>query len=367
MDIKNHKEVLVVGSGDQRNLKTWSGTSNRLVTLFEANGVKVDDYNIMSPIVGFRKQLLRILHKLIYFRTYARSPFMFSACSNSLENKIDISGIQNLLFIAENIEVRNTEVNVSIYIDAALRPLTQYGTYHDQTKKIGFGWFLRAYEKNDIKSYKRANHIFTQNEWTRQFLINEYGIDSKKIINVGFGVNLVPFNGNKDYNNNLLLIVLRKGVEKLKGLYLLIDAFRILRKRGVDVKLAVVGTDGPEEDGVTYYYNQPRSVTVELFQQCTLYTMPALSEPNGVTYLEGLANKAPIVGLNRFAFPEFAGNGEYGFICKNEDPEELASVIENALSDKTRLKEMGEKGQSYVVDRFDWNKVVATIIKEGGF
>ena len=67
-------------------------------------------------------------------------------------------------------------------------------------------------------------------------------------------------------------------------------------------------------DGVTYYYNEPRSKTVELLQKATLYVMPAIREPNGITYLEALANKTPIIGLNRFAFPEFCGYGEYGFI-----------------------------------------------------
>lgn len=90
--------------------------------------------------------------------------------------------------------------------------------------------------------------------------------------------------------------------------------------------------------------------------------MPALREPNGITYLEGLANKAPIVGLNRFAFPEFSGNGEWGFICNNDDPQELADTIIKALSDKETLKIMGEKGQKFVIENYNWDKVVNNMI-----
>ena len=70
------------------------------------------------------------------------------------------------------------------------------------------------------------------------------------------------------YSKDLLLIVLRKGTERLKGLNLLLEAFPIVRKSCPTAELAVVGTTGPEIEGVQYYYNQPRETTVELFKKC---------------------------------------------------------------------------------------------------
>lgn len=40
------------------------------------------------------------------------------------------------------------------------------------------------------------------------------------------------------------MIVLRKGNEKLKGLCLLLEAFKEVKKQIPEVRLAVVGTDG---------------------------------------------------------------------------------------------------------------------------
>ena len=163
----------------------------------------------------------------------------------------------------------------------------------------------------------------------------------------------------------MLLIVLRKGTEKYKGLLLLLEAFKVLKKKRPNAKLAVVGTQLEETpEGVTWYFDQPRSVTVELFRKATLYVMPALSEPNGITYLEALANKTPIVGLNRFAFPEFSGDGKWGFMVENEDHEELAAVLERALDDKILLKEMGETGQKFVMNRYKWDLVADKMIDE---
>ena len=78
--------------------------------------------------------------------------------------------------------------------------------------------------------------------------------------------------------------------------------------------------------------------------------MPALAEPNGTTYVEALANKAPIVGLNKFSAPEFSGYGKYGFMASEATPQSVADVIIEALSDKERLKRrMGEEVQQFVM------------------
>ena len=76
-----------------------------------------------------------------------------------------------------------------------------------------------------------------------------------------------------------------------------------------------------------------------------------------------MANKTPTVALNRLAYPQFCGYGKYGFICEHEDAEELAGIIDDALSDKDRLRRMGEEGQQYVMENFTWQKTVENMKK----
>ena len=266
---------------------------------------------------------------------------------------------KKILYIAEHCCKRPyPDVEQYVYMDSVLRP---YYIYDEQTSEFAKKQ-LSSYEKIDRQSLSSMNMIFTQNQWTKDFIIKEYGINKNKVINIHFGVNLKPLMSKKDYSKDLLLIVLRKGTERLKGLNLLLDAFPLVREACPTAELAVVGTNGPDVEGVQYYYNQPRETTVELFKKCTLYTMPALFEPNGITFLEALANKAPIVGLNRFAFPEFAGYGKYGFIVDNADKFSLSQTIISALSDKQKLEIMGIKGQEYVLSNFSWDKTVSSLI-----
>ncbi len=89
--------------------------------------------------------------------------------------------------------------------------------------------------------------------------------------------------------------------------------------------------------------------------------MPAIFEPNGMVFPEALSCKTPVLGLNRLAFPEFAGYGKYGFIV-NPDPQEIADKILFALDNPQLLEKMGREGQEFAVGRYSWNVVVQKML-----
>ncbi len=352
-------KLALLARGGFTNPKLWSGTPYTLKQIFEKKiGCEVStlDWQI-------NRNLRRIYH-MIYGRIFlnfgtARDPFLHFFCEQKIIRKLrKYEDTPDWLLFISDYRIPDKlkgKYKYACYFDAFI--LTWLNFMQDN--RLGKNHFLRTYEKYNRIDLERMDVVFTQNEWTRQAIIQHYSIAMDKIVNVGFGVNLKPYDGEKNYDNELLLIVLRKGTEKYKGLHLLLEAFKLLLKLRPQVELAVVGTDfGMDQQNVTCYCNQAREITVELFKKSTLYVMPALHEPNGITYLEALANKTPIVGLNRFAMPEFTGKGEWGFMAQNEDPQELAAVIDQALSDKKRLQEMGIKGQHFVLERYRWELVV---------
>lgn len=357
-------KITLLSRGGFSNPKSWSGTPYTL-------NLELGKKNIELKTVDWQinKNILRLYH-VIYGRLFfvlgsARDPLLHFLFKRKIISALKNENNQRswALFIPDVCipDTMNGKFLFSAYVDAFIPNLLPLAFEKD--KRIGKKQVLSYFEKYDKLYFKRMSLIFTQNEWTRKAISTHYSIPKGKIINVGFGVNLLPYQEEKDYDNDLLLIILRKGTEKYKGLLLLLDAFKLLLEKRPKVKLAVVGTDiGADQKNVTCYYNQPREVTVELFKKSTLYVMPALHEPNGITYLEALANKTPIVGLNRFAVPEFSGYGEWGFMAQNEDPKELAEVLDKALSDKNSLKEMGIKGQQFVMERYRWELVVDKMV-----
>lgn len=246
-----------------------------------------------------------------------------------------------------------------LYTDCMLSDMNPYRNY----KFLKFvSSFL--FKRRIIEDTKHLDFIFCQNDWSADSFRNKFTLPINRIVNVHFGVNLELYDGDKDYNNHRMLIVLRKGNEYLKGCTLLVKAMPLIRKVISDATLDIVGTDyGNGVEGVVCHVDEPRSTTVELFKKTSLYVMPSHNEPNGVTFLEGLACKAPIVGLNRHAFPEFCGYGSWGFIVEKETPECLARVVCDAFNNPRRLREMGENGQLFVKENFIWYKTSNKIIE----
>ena len=358
-------KIALFAWGAEDDTKVWSGTPSTLNNLFKEKGFETAHVD-MSSMLNIWHYRLRTLMKKLGFDGLEKLPLLFQRLGRCV-SKIDetLEDGTSLLFVSSNAICKPLKKahHAYIYVDAVARPRQEFAPKPSFPKSLFREYGLKKYEEYDIRSYSYATKIFTQNEWSRKYIVEAYGLPKEKVINVGFGVNLTFYKEEKDYTRNLLLIVLRKGLEEPKGLNLLLPAFRIAKQTIKDLELAVVGTDGPEEDGVAYYYNQPRATTIQLFKECILYTMPALNEPNGITYLEALANKAPILGLDRFSVPEFSGYGKYGFYTSGATPESVAELIIEALSDKNRLKAMGEAGQEFVQERYTWNKVTDEMIK----
>ncbi len=357
------KKLLLAVRGDVDNPKLWSGTPTRMLSLFRENNVDVTSYD--WNMRHFLRSAYAFFGRKFFTWGGAADPLMHCFATKKARTMLRYAeehGFDTVFFTPDCCMPKNYSqaVKTACYTDAVLADIFPY----IENKKWWSKVFMRRYERNIQNDYENLTYLFTQNEWSRQSVIRRYGIDSKKVFNVGFGVNLKPLEEEKNYDNDLLLIVLRKGTERYKGLYLLLEAFKRVRAVLPKVRLAVVGTEEQEHiDGVEYYYNQPRETTVRLFREATLYTMPALREPNGMTYLEALANKTPIVGLNRFAVPEFSGDGQWGFVCAEESAEAVASTIIDALSDKERLCEMGKRGQEFVMRNYNWTTVVEKILK----
>lgn len=354
--------ICMVSNGDAFDNKNWSGTVANLSSRFVDMGVEVVSLNLrhLIPHPVYRG-VKRVIGRYIYIKGSPRDPLLFRYDFKRIQNAMNEIDADIYLFCAEYcVGSKKNKARYYSYVDATLRPLLEADTF----KLVGTNMFLSTYEKNEKICYKRLDGVFTMNEWSKNSINELYQYPLNKIKNVGFGINVSFYDGNKNYERPELLIVLRKGTEHLKGLDLLLDGFQKAKKKIPNLHLSVVGTDYKEVDGVTYYYNKPREITVELFKKSTLYVMPAIREPNGITYLEALASKTPIIGLDRFAFPEFSGYGKYGFVVENDDSNLVCEVICKALDDPYRLRKMGEEGQKFVRNRYSWDCIAQLMMSE---
>ena len=214
------------------------------------------------------------------------------------------------------------------------------------------------YVEYETKTFNNASCIFTTSEYTKKAIIRDYNVDAEKIFVVYNGINIKEVSGNtkKKYNKTILFV----GFDfERKGGPTLIRAFEILKNTMPDAKLIIVGANPDiSMPDVEIMGSLSHPDVVELYQKCSVFAMPSLSEPFGIVFLEAMANQLPCIGCNVNAMPEIIEDGKTGFLIEPNNHEQLAEKLIVLLEDDNLMKIMGEAGRRKVELFFTWDKVV---------
>jgi len=223
--------------------------------------------------------------------------------------------------------------------------------------------------------YLGMDKIFTMSEYLRQSFINDFSVPTNKVVCIGAGINLKKFPPAiiKDYRKKNILFI---GIDFIrKGGFVLLEAFKLVRKKIPSAKLHIIGpkksaVDPKYPSGVIChgFLSRNNSFHVEKFDEIvrdsSLFVMPSLYEPFGIAPLEAMANQIPCIVTNNWAFPEMVKPGVNGDLVKCGSVEDLAEKIIYYLEHGEMLQKMGERARAIVWKDFSWNKVVQRLKKE---
>lgn len=361
-------KINICALGDPKDPGTWSGTPYNLyreLDRMDALGTAFDSY---IPFNRRRDSWINKLGKLYYgsenhlyrgaFQRYARAAKIRFATAASGTNLTLHTGSLDLPFL---LPPRNQKH--FLYCDSTWHLWSSYARNFDGFSRR----LLRDAEILERKTYAQMTHIFPIAEYVREDLISHYGISPDKITVVGTGLGVIqPYHGPKDYTNGKIVFA-AKGRFEDKGGHLALAAFERAVKVKPELEMIVVGkndySDKIDHPGIRTYGYLPVDELQKIFNKGSLFLMPAISEAWGLVYLEALACRMPIVGLNRKSFPEISGYGKYGFGLDEPDPVQLGDLLVEAFNRPDQLAAMGDSGQKYCAERFTWKQVVRRIIE----
>ncbi len=225
---------------------------------------------------------------------------------------------------------------------------------------------IAGFERLEKESLAGLEAVFTFGSYVRDHIVQHYGLPPQRVIAVGSGMGSIePFFGNKDFSKPHLLFV-AKHLFAAKGGPLLLAAFAIALRQRPDLKLTIVG-DGrsralvPRHSNIVFHDHLPWPDLQKLYREATLLTQPMLNDPWGQVYLEALASRTPVLGLERNGLPEILGDGRYGFLVSEPRAEPLADAIVEAFRDPDRLSRMAVGGQQHVLTNYTWERVAERI------
>ncbi len=169
----------------------------------------------------------------------------------------------------------------------------------------------------------------------------------------------------------LLGVVAR--LEPEKGHRFLIDAMPAVLRAAPETWLAVIG-EGSEAGALRsqaaslgvavarkIVFTGRRDDVSALTADLTIAVLPSLREAQGISLLEAMARRVPVVASDVGGIPEVVTDGVDGLLVPPGDPPALANAIVDLLRDPDLRRRLGEAGRRTVADRFSIDAQVRRI------
>ena len=161
-------------------------------------------------------------------------------------------------------------------------------------------------------------------------------------------------------------------VEVEKGHRYLLDAWPVILRRAPDAWLLIVG-EGSEADarrgqaaslgraGRRVVFTGRREDISALTAELSVAVLPSLREAQGISILEAMARRVPVVASAVGGIPEVVSPGVDGLLVPPADPDALADAVGSLLSDPGLRRRIAEAGYRTVADRFSIDAQVKRI------
>lgn len=143
-----------------------------------------------------------------------------------------------------------------------------------------------------------------------------------------------------------------------KGVYILLEACKILKEKGLGFECIYVGGEGDvstselnqriaelDLEGKVIYvgkkYNEEKE---QVFRESDIFILPTHYECFPLVLLEAMQAKLPVISTPEGGIPDVVEDGVTGFLVEQKNSEALADKLEELIKDPQKRKEMGQKG-----------------------
>lgn len=266
------------------------------------------------------------------------------------------------------------------YISPLVLPTKSILTVHD----LLFETHPQFFNKSEVirnrlliqHSAKKAWQVHTVSEFSRQALIDIYGIPEERVFLVPDGVDIDRFSPQDDQAasdriyekyriRDYILTVGR--LEPRKNHVNLLKAYALLKAEKTEMgPLVMVGQkdfgfrglfDTIDElglnDDVRILESVGDDLLPDMYRGARMFVYPSFAEGFGIPPLEAMASGTPVVSSNTSAMPEVAGDAS--LLVDPGSVEDIARAMQEVLSDRCIAESLSASGRSRV-ERWTWRR-----------
>jgi glycosyltransferase involved in cell wall biosynthesis len=245
-------------------------------------------------------------------------------------------------------------------------------------------WARPAHHK-ERKKYKAADRIFVVSTALKEFLISRYKINSGKIIVSPNRINVKKFLERAEEKSSIVnqfkfkqapVIGFVGSILPHHYVEVLIDAYGILRKKGVKASLLIVGggtfLEELEKQAVEQNLSEeikftgkvPHKFVPALIKEMDICVMPGSNwYGSPVKIFEyGILGKA-VIAPDNVPVRDVMVDGEDGLLIER-DPNVLAEALIKLIEDKDLRTKLGENFRKKIISEYTWEKAADMILDE---
>ncbi len=253
-----------------------------------------------------------------------------------------------------------------ISLDATSIQYDSLGEFYDHHQ--GPSWLEKWKQTIDCNCFSAAKHVVTWSEWTKQGLINDYGVTADKITVIPPGVNIHEWsqpNLHVPKNENVVKILFVGGNFKRKGGFLLLEAFRALRhefssgngqsdEKTIELHLVTHSDISPEPGVFLYSDMQPNSRALKrLYHESDIFCLPTYGDFLPMVLSEAAVAGLPSISTSVAAIPEIVHNEETGLLVPVGDMPALKEALKKLILNPGLRYRQGEGAKKLVNKKFD--------------
>ncbi len=217
--------------------------------------------------------------------------------------------------------------------------------------------------KREIEGAAEADAIITVSDLTKRIIEEEYGIDRRKITTVYNGVDSLPYLTGKNFARERQVLYFGR-ITSQKGPKFFMETAEKVIEEEKNVRFVMAGTGDLFEEMKKYALDHgidekvffPGFVgfqkAIEYYKKSSVFVIPAISEPFGMTVLESMVSGTPVIMSKTTGVGEALHNA-----LKSDywDTDVMSSYVVSILNHRSLLDTLSLYGK-YEGLSFTWEK-----------
>lgn len=234
----------------------------------------------------------------------------------------------------------------------------------------------RIYVSPAMEALRGAKKITAVSKHTKKCFLNVFGPEfyrKTRVIAGGIHLEKFPLNLsikiiNQKYNLDGKKVILFSGkLTEAKGI-----AFLVKAAKDIKGDIYIIG-DGPEKKNIEdlisklgltnvhllgYMGDDKKEELREFYYRADVFVAPSVvDEAFGLSIIEAMAAKRPVVASKKGGIPSTIKNGINGVLIKAENSQMIAEACNRLLGNQELRLKMGENARKTIEQKFTWEKI----------